>query len=192
MSFLSCAIDGEGSQLPLRPVYPVLVEGLLEEIRPSQSLLEPNLLKIDDLFSYAVPPGDSGPFSVLSPDGKEHFVVPDHGRLVFKDTTLPGHYKLLSHTQRYPLFDFSVNLSREEGEWDLTPLTLSDLKRSNKTLSARFWDGQPSLQASLGRETSWGSIGFILVPLIFCLLLLEWMIHFQLFKRNSHEFPKIT
>jgi hypothetical protein len=116
VALLTTSIDRDWSDLPLRPGFVPLAARVLSRLDTSQSASAAGQILAGEPREI---PAEK-PVTVTTPDGREVVIPPDRGQAIFKDTLLPGHYRV----QRDGVDDLTFAVQQDPAESDTTPIKI--------------------------------------------------------------------
>jgi len=127
-AFLTTTIDRDWTNLPARPVYPVLCRELWSFLAGGTEEASSSLT-VDQPWEAALGSG-AADVVVERPDGEKESPDLRGGRFRYAKTDRAGFYTLLPRAGGPPIARAAVNLDSSSGEGDPTPITASEAKRA--------------------------------------------------------------
>lgn len=120
VALLTTTLDRDWSNLPSKPVFPVLCQTILAHLAGAAVSRESTSLLVDDPFRGMTEIVAVGSVKIMRPDGTKDDVSFQHQQWLYEKTDQPGLYTLVDHRSSKPLGVFAVNLDSSSGEGDLT------------------------------------------------------------------------
>jgi len=119
VAFLTTSVDRDWTNLPAKPVFPVLARELLLALAGRGGTGAGGLLRVDQPFQTDIAERQSQ-VTVERPDGTLDAAPVTGGRVVYEKTDAPGLYLLRGSAGGDVLDHFVVNVDAESGEGNLT------------------------------------------------------------------------
>ena len=111
VALLTTSIDRDWSDLPLRPGFVPLAARVLSRLDTSHAASAAGQILAGEPREFPA----ERPVTVVTPDGREVVLPPDRGRAVFKDTLIPGHYRVQTGAE-----DLTFAVQQDPAESDTT------------------------------------------------------------------------